>query len=274
MTDSFQVPPGLVVTTTYGSITQETAQCLADARSFNDKEGLTNVQYIMVPGSLVDKARNEAVRQMLKAQAGWLLFIDGDMTFPFDAIRKLIQTAYAGSPHFDVVGGYCNLRGELAVPTIDTGTGTWESWYPGSGVVEVIRTGAAFLLTKRHVFERLTDPWFRMRVPTRAADFMAELDNFARIKFDGQNPLRGSAWERLEQAARDDASIIKQNFTPHEVGEDSGFCDRVKLAGFRIGVDTDVVTGHVDRRIVDWQLHKKAMDDRERFIRQACGLWD
>ena len=88
-------------------------------------------------------------------------------------------------PHVDVLGAYCPLRGSLALPTIDTGTGTWESWYPGSGVIEAMRTGAAFLLCKRHVFEKLQDPWFRMRVPARPIDFMAEVDNWARMKFDG-----------------------------------------------------------------------------------------
>jgi len=31
-----------------------------EARSFNEKNGLANIEYAMIPGSLVEKARNEA----------------------------------------------------------------------------------------------------------------------------------------------------------------------------------------------------------------------
>jgi hypothetical protein len=270
-----EIPKGLVTVTTYGMIQGQTAQCLLDARSFSEQNGLTNVLWRMIPGSLVEKARNEAVRQMLREQAGWLLFIDGDMVFQPDSILRILQTAYAELPNADVLGAYCTLRGELALPTADSGTGTWESWFPNSGVVSVMRTGGAFLLIKRHVLEALRDPWFRMRVPARPIDFMAEVDNYARIKFDGFNPFRGHAeqyWERLEKCAIDDPSIVVDNYVPVEVGEDSGFCDRTKLAGFNIFVDTRIVIAHIDQKVTSWQDHKRAIDESLRVQRLACGL--
>src|SRR3990167_8257624 len=144
-------------------------------------------------------------------------------------------------PQIDILGGLCPLRGEMALGTVDSGTGTWEgAWYPGSGIVEVMRTGGAFLLIKRRALEGLKDPWFRMRVGVRALDSLAEVDNFSRIKFDGRNVFRDTSeryWERLEYCAKQDPSVIAENFTPVEVGEDSGFCDRAKNAGYRIFVD-------------------------------------
>lgn len=269
-----KIAPGQVCITTYGPIRHETAMSVMEMRSFSERNGLLNVQWYSMPGVLVEKTRNEAVRTMLRdPNAAWLLFVDGDMVCPPDALLKTVQVAYGSHPFADVLGGYCSLRGDMALPTIDTGTGTWESWYPSSGVVEVMRTGAAFLLVKRHVVEQLHDPWFRMRVPARPVDFMAEVDNFARIKFDGQNPFRGlpsRAWERLEQCATDDPSSAQ--FVPQEVGEDSGFCDRVRNAGFRIFVNTDVVTGHVDHRITGWIEHKEAMDRLDRNVRHAAGV--
>lgn len=270
-----QVPSGFACITTFGPIRHETAQCLLEARSFNEKNGLGNIEYAMIPGTLVEKARNEAVRQMLRKNHGFLLFIDGDTTFQPNALITLIQTAFGTMPHADIVGGWVPLRGEMALPTIDTGTGTWESVFPGSGVVEVMRTGGAFLLAKRRVFEGMRDPWFRMRVPARAIDFMAEVDNWARIKFDGQNPFRGTPekfWERLEDCARQDPSVVAENFVPVEVGEDSGFCDRARNAGFRAFVNTDVVCGHVDSITRSWADHKKAMDSMEQQQRYAVGL--
>lgn len=275
-----QIPPGLLVVTTYGQITQQTAQCLMELRSFSEGQGLKNVKYTMIPGVLVEKARNEAVRMMLKEGFGWIVMIDGDMTFDPNSLvapegqrAGLLQVAFGEQPNLDVLGAYCPLRGEMAIPTIDSGTGTWESHYPHSGIIPVMRTGGAFLLAKRRVFEGMQDPWFRMRVPARPLDFMAEVDNFARIKFNGANPFRdkdGQYWEKLEQCAKEDPSGAQ--FTPVEVGEDSGFCDRAKMAGFQLAVHTGVVCGHVEQRVTTWVDHKKAMDSLELNHRYAVGL--
>lgn len=271
-----QVPSGHFCVTTYGPIRHESAQSVWEMRSFCERNGLGNIRWYTLPATLVEKARNEAVRQVLQdPNCGWLCFFDGDMTAPPDALVKLIQTAFGELPHADVVGGYCSLRGELALPTIDSGTGTWESWYPNSGTVEVMRTGAAFLLVKRRVFEGLKDPWFRLRVPMRPIDALAEIDNFCRIKFNGTNPFRGlpnAEWERLERCAIDDPSSAEQNFVPAEVGEDSGFCDRARNAGFRIFVNTDVVTGHVDTKTTSWVDHKKAIENMEQQNRFIAGM--
>lgn len=270
-----QVPAGLIVCTTYGSITQQTAQCLMDARSFCEKNGLGNLAWRLIPGTLVEKARNESVRQCLRENFGFLLFVDGDCTFDANAIMLLIQSAYGELPAADAMGAWCPLRGELALPTIDTGTGTWESHYPGSGILPVMRTGGAFLLVKRHVFEALKDPWFRMRVPARPMDFMAEVDNYCRIKFNGENPFRGTpeqTWERLEKCAQEDPSIVVENFVPVEVGEDSGFADRMKLAGYNIFVNTNIACGHVDQKVLVWSDHKRAMDEAQKWQRLASGL--
>lgn len=246
-----------------------------ETRSFSERQGLNNVRWLMIPGTLVEKARNDAVRNMLAdPNAGWLMFADGDMTWQPDALIRILNTAYGELPNADVVGGYCCLRGELALPTIDSGTGTWESWFPGSGVVEVMRTGAAFVLAKRRVYEGLKDPWYRVRVPARPVDFMMEVDNYARQKFDGQNPFRGlpnREWERLERCALDDPSIAG-DFVPGEVGEDSGFADRARNAGFRIYVNTDIVTGHVDTKITNWTQHKEAIERMEKQQRLIAGM--
>ena len=270
-----QIPPGHVVVTTYGSITQQTAQCMLEARSFTERQGAHNIAWRMEPATLVERARNAAARAALREGAQWLLFVDGDTVFPPDAVLRMLQTAYADMPHADVLGGYVPLRGDIALPTIDTGTGTWESWFPDSGVIEVIRTGCAFLLIKRHVLDALRDPWFRVRVPARPIDFMLEVDNWARIKFDGRNPLRDApdnAWERLMKCAQDDPSAAPGTFVPVEVGEDSGFCDRVRAAGFRIFVNTDIACGHVDHRVLTGADHRKACDERDRSQRLLAGV--
>lgn len=128
---------------------------------------------------------------------------------------------------------------------------------------------------KRHVLEALHDPWFRVRVPARPMDFMLEVDNWARIKFDGRNPFRdlpGEPWEKLEKCAREDPSVAPEQFVPIEVGEDSGFCDRVRAAGFQIYVNTDIACGHVDHKVLTSADHKRATQERERAQRLLCGV--
>lgn len=269
------VPGGQVWVTTYGPIRHETAASLMEMRSHSERNGLLNVRWGTMPGTLVDKARNECVRALLsEPNADWLLFIDGDMTFPPDALLRLLQSAYGEMRHADAIGAYCSLRGDLALPTLDLGSGTWESIFPGAGLLEVIRTGAAFILVKKHVYQALSDPWYCLRVPARPIDFMQEVDGFARQKFDGINPfanLPNAEWERLMQCAIEDPSSAGA-FTPAEVGEDSNWADRVRAAGFRIFVDTNIVCGHVDTKVVDWVQHKKAMQDIERNQKYLAGL--
>lgn len=273
-----QIPPGMVCVTTYGEIKSETVQCWSDMRSYSERVGLLNVAWPIVRGTLVEKARNDAVRQMLglfEKTAQWILFVDGDMTFEPNALHRILETAYGRCQWADVIGGYCSLKGDLALPTIDTGTGTWESVYPGHGPVEVMRTGAAFLLCKRHVFDRVPEPWFRVRVPARPIDFMAEVDNWARMKWDGKNPFRGlpgQPWEKLEQLAQTDPSAQKGAFVPAEVGEDSGFCDRVRNAEMRIIVDTDIEIGHLGSIVVNADVHRKKMREFERTALLAVGV--
>lgn len=278
MSDPVQVniPSGVVACTTYGQIRGETAQALMELRSYSESIGLREVSYQMVPGSLVEKARNDAVRGMLGAfsgKAGWLLFIDGDMVFAPQSLQAILTTAYQTVPFADVVGGYCTLRGEMALPTIDTGTGRWESYYPGRGPVEVIRTGAAFLLIKRHVFERMPEPWFRVRAQQRPLDALLEVDNLCRTQLDGMNPFRnlpGDPWKKLEDYATNDPSATQ--FTPIEVGEDSGFCDKVRAMGMRVFVDSNIEVRHVDTIISGWDRHRDAVRKQETMWLQACGV--
>lgn len=271
---TINVPVGVVCMTTYGMVTSDTMQAWCEMRSAVEASGL-KCPWVMVPGSLVDRARNQAVLQMLQMQPpmGWLLFIDGDAVFQTDALSKLLITAYQTHPWADVVGGYCTLRGEPFLPTIDTGTGTWESHLPGQGVMEVMRTGSAFVLIKRHVFERIPGPWYGTRNPWRPIDAMAELDNFAHTRFDGRNPLtQYPEWQALLQCAKDDASTRGAHDPGSFVGEDSNFCDRNRFHDLRIVVNTDVEVHHVDRVIRSAADHRRVMAERDVLVRKFVGV--
>ena len=274
------VPPGHIAVTSWGAIQMETTQSLLalQARLIHLK---IQAKWNFVPGALVDKARNESARvMMLDAGAGYLLMLDADMTFDPTIVEMLLATAYRDCPWADIVGGWCPLRGEPYLPTMDTGTGQWESLIPNQGPIEVIRTGGACLLIKRHVFERMEAPWFGVRPVPRVIDTLAEFDNFCRTKFNGENPFREMReWTQITQCAMDEArQQIAMNPDAryaahlHSVGEDSNFCDKARALGFRIVVQTHAVCGHVDRRVITAADHVASMKKVERQEWLACGV--
>lgn len=280
------VGPGMVALTTYGMVTAETAQSLLEMRAFCERTGLRDVMWTWVSGMLVDKARNEAVRTFLGARIekrplDWLAFVDCDMVFQPNILDILLATAYKATPWADIVGAYCQLRGKPYLPTTDFGSGLWEPSDPFCGPMEVIRTGSACILIKRHVFERMEFPYYGVRPAPRPIDVLTEVDNYARIKMDGTNPLREHpAWAQIERCALQDATNQRartpENAPPgafvSSVGEDSNFCDRARALGFRIVVQTDAVCGHLDRHVITPDDHKKAMDELNRNQRLAVGV--
>jgi hypothetical protein len=278
---AFEAPAGMFCITTTGSVIDSTMQSYSDLRSFNDRNGLVNIVYQPIRATLVDKARNDAVRTMLaNANLQYLIFLDGDMEWRPELVMQMLQTAYQQVPHADIVGGWCPLRGEPYLPTIDTGTGTWESTLPGQGPIEVIRTGGACLLIKRHVLEKMQAPWFGVRNSPRSLDTLLEFDNFARIKFDGRNPFtKLPEWAQLEGCAADEATRYRQAHPVDtagsqfsSVGEDSNFADKCRALGFRIFVQTNVVCGHVDRKVIQPSDHIDAMKKLRRQENLACGI--
>lgn len=265
------IPSGTIFMTTYGGIRAETAQSLMLLQAAMQANGINNVDFRFIHGALVDKARNEAVMALLQSQRQWMWMIDGDMEFGPDILHPMLVAAFQND-QWDIVGGYCQLRGPPYLPTIDTGSGYWESHLPNTGIKEVIRTGGACMLIKRKVLEAMEQPWFGLRNPGRPIDLMTDFDNFCRMKFDGKNPfMRVKEWEQIMQCAVDErrppASVDPQQST---VGEDSNFCDKARALGFRIAVQTHAVLGHVDKKVITAQDHIDAMN-KNKFENDACA---
>ena len=267
--EQFAVEPGVIFVTTYGSVTVETTQSLVLLTRHIERQGLNNIDIRLVVNTLVDKARNECVQQMLNTPAKWMLFIDADMDFKPEILNVLLETAFNSCKWADIVGGYCCLRGWPYMPTMDTGTGTWEPWEYNIGPREVMRTGAACMLIKRHVLERMEQPWFGVRPIPRPLDIMYEFDNYCNQKLDGRNPFRKlPEWDALEHAAAEESGKPPLS----TVGEDSGFCDRAKALGFRIVVQTNATLGHVSRQVITGDDHTKAMKEQRDNENLACGV--
>ena len=113
-------------------------------------------------GLQVDIARNAMTSVALAyKEVTHLMFIDDDMTFDRDAVRRLL------THDLPIVGGLCHNRRPPYPPILihDSPRGfEFQYDYP-EGLVEVDATGAAFLLVKREVFEAIRaefpdeEPW-------------------------------------------------------------------------------------------------------------------
>lgn len=256
----FNLPPGVIAVTTHGSIEAETAESLLNLKGHLAERGVGKaIQWQWIYEALVDKARNEvAAKALADPTVQWVWMLDGDMVFQPQVADSIFQTAFHDCPWADVVGGYCQLKGGPNLPTIDRGSGQWESVDAGIGPIEVIRTGGACLLVKRHVFERISQPWFGVRYLDTPLAAMAEFDGYARQRFDGRNPFRDlKEWDQLQQCAAEDH--LRSRNTSQAVGEDSNFADSVKAAGMRIVVDTNAVLGHRDRKTIWPKDHTDAL---------------
>ena len=272
--DQLRQTRGLVATIcTTGSVMPEYAGNLMELRSWNEKEGFTQIEYQVFNAVFVESGRDAACLHAVKEDYDWILQVDADAA-PFhpDSLFKLLRTAFVTHPGYDAVGAYCQQKGPIPMPTIDTGTGTWEEHYPNTGVLPVIRTGAHFLLTKVHTLKVMGAPWFRSRRVMPPVDAMAEVDNFARCELNGKNPFTSlPEWTAL-MASAVTAAQADDPGDPKSVGEDSGFCDRLHYIGGQIAVDTEVVAGHLEKRYIVPDQLREALEERELKPRLLCGV--
>jgi glycosyltransferase involved in cell wall biosynthesis len=117
--------------------------------------------FITIEDRPVDNARLLATQQALSVEGlTHVLWIDDDMTFPPDALQRLL------AHDKDVIGGLCHNRRApsyqpIAARKYDPALGMPQDSYgfvydlPQSGLVEVDATGGAFLLVKAEVFKAI-----------------------------------------------------------------------------------------------------------------------
>ena len=174
-----------------------------------------NVNRLIVQGHVLTLQRNECIQRM---QGDWIIFIDDDMAWQPDAIRRLVEAQKAWDA--DMVGALCFQRGDPFQPTLymrerptDGNYVFMEDW-PEDTMVEVDATGMAFVLITKRLLEQIAGefPSFEERV--------------------GRRPPAYFRWD-------------ERGF-----GEDLTFCQDAKRAGARIFVDTSIKIGHISEMMV------------------------
>ena len=270
-TDDLKQLHGLVASVcTSGYVKPQFSVSHSNLRSYNDRNDFHNVEYKIFPGTLVETARDEVVAHAIANKYDYILQIDADASpFAPNALERMLNNAYIHHPQFDAIGAYCQVKGKINYPTIDTGTGKWEERYPNEGMLPIIRTGAHFLFTKMSAFQRFGPPWFRTYIPAHPAKAFMDVDNFMRTHMDGNNPFWGKEWEcMLQEALQVPGEIMSA------VGEDSGFFDTLRAHGGMAAVETDLVVGHVEDYCILPEKYIAHAKDSRKAMREMLGVYE
>ena len=172
----------------------------------------------------IDRARGDAATAALAEGADELMWIDSDISFAADDVDRLRGH---GLP---IVAGLYPKKGvqDFAV-YFEPGT-TELVVGEGGGLREVRYVGAGFLHTRRQVYD---DIQRRFGLPTCNTRFgMPSIPFFLpMVVVDEQGPA-GSYWY---------------------LGEDYAFCERARLSGHKIVIDTTIRLGHVGKYTYSWE---------------------
>lgn len=163
--------------------------------------------------SVVSRARNLLMQDMLESNCTDLLFIDADINFePEDVLRLL---AWTSDPKKGIVAGVPRTRKtqKTYIATLDQDDeGITMN---GMGLVRAKRVATAFMMVRREVFEQLVEA-------------------HPEWKYDDINTDR-------TLYAVFDFKVTEEGY----MGEDFLFCDRAREIGFEVWIDPTIKLGHM-----------------------------
>lgn len=134
--------------------------CAYESISFLQKPEDTFVSYAR--GCSPAENRNNVIKKALKENATHILFVDDDMTFQPDALLRLLKH------DLPVVSGYYLQRGVPFRPLLmdkfqEDMQARW--FFPkdtDKGLIDVVATGAGFLLINTRIFKGMKAPYFTL----------------------------------------------------------------------------------------------------------------
>jgi hypothetical protein len=164
--------------------------------------------------SVVSRARNLLVKDMVDSDATDLLFIDSDINFEPDDILRLM--AWGADPKKGIVAGVPRTRSENKVYIADLDYDeNGELTMNGMGLVRGKRVATAFMLIRREVFEQMMAAHPEWVYKDQRSDRMIP------CLFDFK--------------------LTEEGY----IGEDFLFCDRARELGFEVWIDPTIKLGHM-----------------------------
>lgn len=185
----------------------------------------------------------------------YILCMDDDMVVEPDYLKRML------SYKVDIVCGICTIRRDPPIPNIRFWSAEqgkfnypiewdWES----QKLIEIDAAGAAFMLVKRKVFERLGEAYLNSEFE-RAEDRrkMAICPGDLETYWDAKSAMRRARFEAAVEAKdwrNADCwwfQFLDNGFDEQqgEFGEDVSFCWKAKQLGFKIFADPQVLPGHL-----------------------------
>lgn len=222
--------------------------------------------YIPADNGPIDTLRNDIVAKALSLSVTQLIMMDVDMVYHPQTINKLLShrlpivgaMAFRRYPPFDPI--------MLKVRKDKLGYEGIEDWEPGD-LIDVDATGAGCLMFDMQLFR--------------------DMDRRAKAEIDAFNKLRPSSEElaTMSESTRQYIIGLQQRCVhPHHpgiyfkfykdadtgatIGEDVGFCQDLKAAGYKIFVDTSVPADHLTTMCVNYATHKLYRSMKEKQHKQ------
>ncbi len=212
--------------------------------------------------SVIHWARNQAIAQALYGQpkdgrppCDYLFLMDDDMMCEPDYLLRL------ASYKLDVVTGICTIRRDPPRPNIrswDEANGCFHDiveWdWDSQKLFEIGGVGAAFMLIKRGVFERLGQAYLNceleiaedLRKTTAGKDeilaYWAKKSELRHTRFE--NALKDGKWGEADCWWFSFLNNIVDNQLG-EAGEDMSFSWKMRYFGYKIMADPQILPGHL-----------------------------
>ena len=163
--------------------------------------------------SVVSRARNLLVKDLMESDCTDLLFIDADINFQADDVFRLL--AWASDSKKGIVAGVPRTRkaDKVYIATLDQDDQGLTM--NGMGLVRAKRVATAFMMVRREVFEKMIE----------AHPEWNYFDNNS-----GRN-----------LHAVFDFKVTEEGY----MGEDFLFCDRARELGYEVWIDPTIKLGHM-----------------------------
>lgn len=226
-------------------------------------------------GKNVFQARNELVRDALAfedpelGKVTHLLWIDDDMVFRGDAVPRLI------AHDLPIVGGLCYNRHHPYNPVMlyeppkgceSVGYLFRYEWPQPPGLLEVDATGAAFLLTKREVFEKIAESLKPGEGPFDQIEWGEDVSFCKRARAAGYKVMVDTS---IEVGHVGEVVVAEAFATRNRQGKLNPWTETIGVTkcGLRILGDEDTADGAMHRARYRWasdQLHEEIKRDQDR----------
>lgn len=196
----------VLYTCSYGQVTDQTVLCVEKLHTTSYKFEW----WFQTGDALIARSRSIAAYRFLKSnQSPYMIFLDGDIIFTTEDIKKLLDSLVEG---YDTVGGLYSVRGGGFLAQRG-----WGGNFSITGNIEEVQfVSTGFLGISRKILEKITKD-----MPI----------------------LNKGSWSECQPIFEDG------RFEDIFISEDWDYCNKVRLAGSKVYAHTGIQLGHMKERL-------------------------